>query len=76
MLERFVFRWAKALPSSNAVGPLSESLFTPHDTGCSAFCSEESCHASAHLHVLHVLIIRGLQHCVRVGEVDPLAVVP
>lgn len=40
MLERFVFRWAKALPSSNAVGRLLlESLFTLHDAKMrSLFC--------------------------------------
>ena len=71
MLERFVFRWAKALPSSNVVSLLlSGSFSTPHDTKRSAFCTEKSRH---HQHALHVCIARSLQYCVRVDTVGPLA---
>ena len=60
MLERFVFRWAKALPSSNAVSLFVRILFTPHDTTRSAFCTEKSRHAFAYQHTLHVFIVRSL----------------
>ena len=41
VLERSVFRWAKAQLPSNAVGPLwFKSLFTPRDTKHSLLCRE------------------------------------
>ena len=72
MLERFVFRWAKALPSSDAVGLLPESLFTPHDMKRVAICTEKPRHGFAYQHALHALIVCSVQYCVRVGAVGAL----
>lgn len=74
MLERFVFRWAKSLPSTNAVGFLFPEALSPHDSKRVAFCTKKSRHASAHERAFHAFIIYSLQHFLRVGAASPLAV--
>ena len=76
MRERLALRWAKAQPSSNAVGVCLTRDIVHTDTHHVAIFTAKSHHTFAHCRAFHIGVVFALQYHVRVGAVDPLTGAP